>query len=107
MPSPQILNYETGEQKPLNLDINDDDSVYIKFYQDGWLYYEKFKGGNAMVSHLCAVSLEGEQKEILALTSDINQRQERYETIQCIEVDGDRIYFIFGGHDGSANVFQI
>ena len=101
-----ILNYETGEQKPLNLDINDDDSVYIKFYQDGWLYYEKFKGGNAMVSHLCAVSLEGEQKEILALTSDINQRQKRYETIQCIEVDGDRIYFIFGGHDGSANVFQ-
>lgn len=102
-----ILNYETGEQKPLNLDINDDDSVDIKFYQDGWLYYEEYKWGNAMESRLCAVSLEGEKKEIIALTSDINQGSQSYvESILRTEVDGDRIYFIFGGYDGSANVFQ-
>lgn len=102
-----ILNYETGEQKPLNLDIHDDDSVDVDFYQDGWLYYEKYKRGDAVESRLCAVSLEGEQKEILALTSNINQESQGYmETIQRMEVDGDRIYFIFGGYAGSANVFQ-
>lgn len=103
----RVMNYETGEMKSLNLNSTDDELVQIKYYQDGWLYYEKYKRGDAVVSRLCAVSLEGEQKEIFALTSDRNRNARGYlETILRTEVDGDRIYFIFGGYDGSAVEFQ-
>ena len=100
------MNCETGEMKPI---LHQDDDVVINIgdYQDGWLYYEKYKAGDAAIVRLCAVSLEGEQREIIALTSDINKRLYGYkETILRIEVDGDRIYFIFGGYDGSEYVFQ-
>lgn len=101
------MNYETGERKTILSDF-DDDYIDISAYQDGWLYYERRTRDDTTVSRLCAVSLEGEQREILVITSDHNKTPytSYRETILQIEVDKDRIYFIFGGYDGSAQVFQ-
>ena len=102
-----VMNYETGEKKTIPFDFDD---FYTSFedYQDGWLYYTKNEKGDSPVDRLCAVSLEGEHREIITLTSNIN-KEELYsyrEYILHVEVDRDRIYFIFGGYDGTAHVFQ-
>ena len=100
-----VIDYETAERKPISFDYAND-YIQIKTYQEGWIYYEKSEKDYS-VRRLCAVSLEGEQREIIALTSDINTRPYGYkETILNTEVDEERIYFIFGGYDGSAQVFQ-
>ncbi|MBD5455239.1 MAG: hypothetical protein HDR23_01990 [Lachnospiraceae bacterium] len=100
-----VLNYETGEEK-IVLD-NFDDYINILNYRDGWLYYESYIRGDELASDLCAVSLEGDQREIITLTSEINKKPYSYrETILHTEVDEDRIYFVYGGYDGSAHVFQ-
>ncbi len=99
------MNYETGEKKRV-LTESDDAYIHIRAYRDGWIYYETYPVGDAAVSRLCAVSLEGECREILALTSS-NYVEYRYcETIGRVEVDENRIYFIYGGYGGSAVVFQ-
>lgn len=100
------LNYKTGEKKTIFLD-SDDFHTYFWAYQDGWLYFTKLEIEDSVIDRLCVVSLEGEQREIIALTSDGNKDPYRYnETIVDVEVNGDRIYLIFGGYDGSASVFQ-
>lgn len=100
-----VMNYETGEKKRV-LTEPDDAYIDIRAYQDGWIYYETFPVGDASVSRLCAVSLEGACREILALTSP-DYREYRYcETIGRVEVDENRIYFIYGGYDGSEVRFQ-
>ncbi|MDE7249626.1 MAG: hypothetical protein K2N82_07010, partial [Lachnospiraceae bacterium] len=101
-----VMNYETGEKKAM---LSEYDGAHNTFeaYQDGWLYYSKVKMMDS-VERLCAVSLEGEHRELIALTSDIN-KEESYpyrEGILHVEVDKDRIYLIFGGYGGSASVFQ-
>lgn len=100
-----VMNYETGEKKPLFHD-SVDGYIDIGTYQDGWIYYES-RDYDSTVCKLCAVSIEGEQREIIAITSEIDGDVYRYhETILNMEVDGDRVYFIFGGYDGSASIFQ-
>lgn len=101
-----VMNYETGEKKAMFFEYDGAHNTF-EAYQDGWLYYSKVKMMDS-VERLCAVSLEGEHRELIALTSDIN-KEESYpyrEGILHVEVDRDRIYFIFGGYDGSASVFQ-
>ena len=102
------MNYETGETEPINFD---DSHIRVEAYQDGWLYYTKYDKDDAAVHMLCAVSLEGEQREILALTSNYNIYNEDQspfadEYILHVEVDEDRIYFLYGGYAGSAGMFQ-
>lgn len=101
-----VMNYETGEKKAMFFEYDGAHNTF-EAYQDGWLYYSKVKMMDS-VERLCAVSLEGEHRELIALTSDIN-KEESYpyrEGILHVEVDKDRIYFIFGGYGGSASVFQ-
>lgn len=101
------LDYKTGEKKLMLTDGEDNYFYYVGMYQDGWLFYEKSKKYDAEVFGLWAVSLEGEQKKIIAFTSAFNQRPNGYrEGILNIKSDGERIYFIIGGYDGSAVVFQ-
>lgn len=97
------MNYETGEKKSINFG---DSHISVEAYQDGWLYYTKYDKDDVAVHMLCAVSLEGEQREILALTSDHNIYNEDYEYISHVEVDEGRIYFLYGGYAGSAGMFQ-
>ena len=95
------LNYETGEKKRLCFEYSFNSGAY----QDGWFYYERHMGDD-ITCKLCAVSLDGEEREIIALTSDGSQISDVNEHISDIKVDGNRIYFIFGGTDGTAHVFQ-
>lgn len=99
------LNYKTGEKILLLDNINN--YINILNYWDGWLYYENYIIGDEFASELCAVSLEGDQREIITLTSENNKKQYSYrESILHTEVDEERIYFVYGGYDGSAHVFQ-
>ncbi|MDE6421177.1 MAG: DUF5050 domain-containing protein [Lachnospiraceae bacterium] len=97
------MNYETGETEPINFD---DGHIRVEAYQDGWLYYTKYDKDDKAVHMLCAVSLEGEQREILALTSDHNINNEDHEYISHVKVDEDRIYFLYGGYSGTLVAFQ-
>lgn len=98
------MNVETGEKTPIDMG---DGFIDVEVYQDGWLYYTAYDGFEDTVRRLCAVSLEGEKREIIALTSYVNQQYYIYkESILQLKVDGDRVYFIFGGYDGTAHVFQ-
>ena len=100
------LNYKTGEKKRM-LPSEDDYSHYIGAYRDGWLYYERINWSDAGVFELWAVSVEGERRKIIAIASELNQRSVGFkEHIQNIKADGERIYFIVGGYDGSAGEFQ-
>ena len=89
------------------LPSEDDYSHYIGAYRDGWLYYERINWSDAGVFELWAVSVEGERRKIIAIASELNQRSVGFkEHIQNIKADGERIYFIVGGYDGSAGEFQ-
>lgn len=101
------MNYETGEKKLILTEKEDGYLNYPDIYQDGWLYYERLMPDDFWIFRLCAVSVEGEQREIMAFTSALNQNYNGYrESILNIKVDGERIYFIIGGYDGSASEFQ-
>lgn len=102
-----VMNCETGEKKLILTEREDDYYNNPGIYQDGWLYYERLIWDDSGIFKLCAVSLEGEKREIAAFTSALNQHSNSYkESILNIKVDRDRIYFIVGGYDGSASVFQ-
>ena len=96
-----IMNYETGEKRQINLNGS---HIVVKAYQDGWIYYTKQNDVDDDVSRLCAISLEGEQRDIIALATDIELLTYPGD-IWHTEVDGDRIYFDFGGTDGSLSIF--
>lgn len=101
------MNCETGERKLILAEQEGDHRNYPGIYQDGRLYYEEHIWDDSWVFKLCAVSLEGERREIIAFTSTLNQNYNSYmESILNIKVDGDRIYFIVGGYDGSAVEFR-
>ncbi len=101
------LNYKTGEKKLILTDGEDHYFYNAEMYQDGWLYYERSKMYDAGVFGLWAVSLEGGQRKIIAFTSEFNLGSYGYtEHILNVKSDGERIYFIIGGYDGSASVFQ-
>lgn len=98
-----VIDYKTGEKKAI--DITD----HYPIYQDGWLYHEETIDNDYFLYHKWyALSLEGEEKEIIAITSECNNWEvsRHGEGMVCTAVDEDRTYFIYGGYDGSANVFQ-
>ena len=75
-------------------------------YQDGWIYMSYVRKDttkeDARETILYAVSPEGEWNEVITLTSDRSYSEYIYQ----LEAVGDRLFFIFGGYDGSAVVYQ-
>lgn len=101
-----IMNYETGEKKRLFPDSVDCFGIRILDYQDGWIYYTTSEYDyipDSPVSKLCAVSIEGEQREIIGIIS--SPPYGGY--IIDAEVDKERAYFIFGTYAGSGVDFQV
>ena len=100
------MNYETGEKKLILSDLDDYDSIGA--YQNGWLYYIKYERRDDIdVSTLRAVSTDGEERDIIELTSaDYDFTSTSLKSICNMEVDKDRIYFVYGGHSGSTNMFD-
>ena len=100
-----VMNYETGEKQTILSDF--DDSIDTYAYQDGWLYYRRRIVDEMTIYRLCAVSLEGEQKEIIAFASDFKTYiYGEEEDILQIEADKDRVYFLFGSYGGREHRFQ-
>lgn len=100
------LNCMSGEMIPLNVDFCDDLTFWD--YQDGWCYFDVHQEASEGICRVVAVSLEGEQKEIIALTSDHETENEYgYREELCeMRVVGDRIYIVFGGYAGTGQYFQ-
>lgn len=100
------LNCMSGEMIPLDVDFCDDLTFWD--YQDGWCYFDAHQEASEDICRVVAVSLEGEQKEIIALTSDHETENEYgYREELCeMGVAGDRIYIVFGGYAGTAYCFQ-
>lgn len=103
-----VMDCVTGARKPLTFPDNE---YYItpKAYRDGIIYYSKSKKNGNHVCILCTVSLENEHREILAITTNPDDKPwapTYHESILHLEADEERIYFVFGGYDGSAAMFQ-
>lgn len=97
-----ILNAADGEQTVLPLDTAD----YCCFwdYHDGWCYFEEDTEDG--LYRIVAVSLKGERREIIALTSHTEEEYGYREYICDLRVEGERIYIVFGGYAGSGNFYQ-
>lgn len=100
-----VLDCKNGKMIPLDID----GYVYLSFeaYHDGWCYFKAYQEKEDNISRVVAVSLEGEQREIIALAPD-NSVEDLYysESICEMKVVRDRIYLVFGGYAGSGNFFQ-
>lgn len=106
-----VLNCDTGECKSLLSEeyfAREEEDGYWSFeaYQDGWVYLSFFRrrGETAEFSEttLYAVSLDGKWNRVIALTSDMYYG----ETVVGLQVLGDRLFFLFGGYDGSRVWYQ-
>lgn len=106
-----VLNCDTGECKSLLSEeyfAREEEDGYWSFeaYQDGWIYLSFFRrrGETAEFSEttLYAVSLDGKWNRVIALTSDMYYG----ETVVGLQVLGDRLFFLFGGYDGSRVWYQ-
>ena len=78
-------------------------------YHDGWCYFDIHEDWSSGICRVVGISLEGDQKEIMTMTSSHNKIKEKYnytESICRMEVVEDRIYIIFGGYFGSDSYFQ-
>lgn len=97
-----VLNAADGEQTALPLDTAD----YCCFwdYHDGWCYFEEDTEDG--LYRIVAVSLKGERREIIALTSHAEEEYGYREYICDLRVEGERIYIVFGGYAGSGNFYQ-
>lgn len=96
-----ILNCKTGEKKLL-ADAYYGDLIFCT-YQDGWFYFDWHLYSNAC--SLTSISLDGEHREIISLTSE-NKDLGYPEHIFQVELSADRIFFCFGGYAGSGNIYQ-
>lgn len=105
------LNCDTGECKSLLSEeyfAREEEDGYWSFeaYQDGWVYLSFFRrrGGTAEYSEttLYAVSLDGKWNRVITLTSDMYYG----ETVVGLQALGDRLFFLFGGYDGSRVWYQ-
>lgn len=98
-----VLNAADGDLTALPLDTAD----YCCFwdYHDGWCYFEEDTGEG--LYRIVAVSLKGERREIITLISDRAAEEYGYRESVCdLRVEGERIYIVFGGYDGSGNFYQ-
>ncbi|MDE7204354.1 MAG: hypothetical protein K2O91_21215 [Lachnospiraceae bacterium] len=74
-------------------------------YHDGWCYFEEDSGDG--IERVVAVSLDGERREVIALTSDMTTEEYGYREWICdLRVEGERIYIVFGGYAGSGSFYQ-
>lgn len=72
-------------------------------YQDGWIYLSYFmRDETEKRTELYAAPVGGEWNKVITLTS--NRSYSEY--IIQLEAVGDRLFFLFGGWDGSAQVYQ-
>ncbi|MDE7476366.1 MAG: hypothetical protein K2M91_00200 [Lachnospiraceae bacterium] len=94
-----VLDCKSGEMIPLDID----GYAYLSFwaYHDGWCYFEAYQEMSDNISRVVAVSLEGEQREIIALADTYYN-----EYICRMKVVRDRIYLVFGSYAGSGNFFH-
>ncbi len=103
-----VLNCMDNETIPLI--IGSFDSLNFHTYQDGWCYFTAYKAEGTAdgVGRVFAVSLEGEQKEILKLVSDCETlKANGYREYICqMGIAGDRLYIVFGGYAGSGGFYQ-
>lgn len=106
-----VLNCDTGECTSLLSEeyfAREEEDGYWSFeaYQDGWVYLSFFRrrGETAEFSEttLYAVSLDGKWNRVIALTSDMYYG----ENVVGLQVLGDRLFFLFGGYDGSRVWYQ-
>ena len=100
------LDCGSGEIVPLAFDACEYQTFWD--YHDGWCYFDVHKEGESGICRVAAISLDGEQKEILALTSN-NETEETpgyTEEICQIGTDGDRIYIVYGGYAGTGHFYQ-
>lgn len=100
------LDCGSGEIVPLVFDACESQTFWD--YHDGWCYFDVHKEGESGVCRVAAISLEGEQKEILALTpnSEMEEASGYAEEICQIGTDGDRIYIVYGGYAGTGHFYQ-
>ncbi|MDE7252478.1 MAG: hypothetical protein K2O32_05980 [Acetatifactor sp.] len=100
-----VLNCKSGEMISLNIDGYA--SLWFKAYHDGWCYFEACREKSDQIYRVVAVSLEGEQREIIALAPDNSEEYLTYSESICeMKVVRDRIYLVFGGYAGSGSYFQ-
>lgn len=105
------LNCVSGEMTPLIVDYG----YLLTFltYHNGWCYFDVHQNTSDGITtdekcRVVAVSLEGEQKEIMALASD-NENADIYEYREDIcemRIVGERLYIVFGGYAGTGRCFQ-
>lgn len=100
------LDCMSGEMTPLV--FGGCESLVFWDYQDGWCYFDAHGGeAESRVCRVAAISLTGEQKEIIALAPDGTAQENGYvESICRVEVDGDGLFIVFGGYAGSGNFYQ-
>lgn len=100
------LDCTNGEMTPLV--FGDCDFMTFWDYHDGWCYFDAHRREEEnRVCRVAAVSLAGEQKEIIALTDGEAEEMGGYvERICQMEVDGERLYIVFGGYAGSGSFYQ-
>jgi len=101
-----IADLELGMEVQLAFDACEYQTFWD--YHDGWCYFDVHKEGESVICRVAAISLDGEQKEILALTSN-NETEETpgyTEEICQIGTDGDRIYIVYGGYAGTGHFYQ-
>lgn len=99
-----VLDCMGGEMRQLLYDSCF--AVTFWAYDDGWCYFETHQEDDRSICRVIAVSLEGERKEIIALTSDVPQGDGYSEHVCRLEVAGDRIFLAYGGYAGSGNFYQ-
>lgn len=102
-----VLDYDTGVCKSLSSPgaVRDEAGSPLEFcaYGDGCVYLQK-PGCTERTMELYAVSLEGVWEKVITLRPYF----EHYyaDMIVQMEVCGDRLFFLYGGYDGSAIVYQ-
>ena len=92
----------------ISLTVDSCDTQTFWDYYDGWCYFDAHQNTSEDTCQVVAVSLEGEQKELIALTSD-NETVDEYgyrEEICEVGISGDRVYIVYGGYAGTAHCFQ-
>lgn len=100
-----VLDCKTGEM--ILLDIEGYAHLSFGAYHDGWCYFRAYQEMSDSINRVVAVSLEGEQREIIALAPDNDVEDTHYSEYICeMKVVRDRIYLVFGGYAGSGNFFQ-
>ena len=102
-----VLDCETGACKSLSLQgmglDEPGDALLFCAYQDRCVYLQKIDS-TAKTTDLYAVSMEGEWQKVITLTPKAEHYYNDY--IVHMEVCGDRLFFLYGGYDGSANLYQ-